>query len=304
MDKGLNEFIGKMSGNSDMITKNYFDSLVIETRLIDSSLASSEIDFVGLKLAAPVMLGVIGGYGHMGENSLLNSALAAKELDTVLWVSNAQKDETLKQLVETGARIGFVCKPYADQDHFISELKRAENCGVSVLACDIDHAYAKTGNYDGRGDVMFGPKTVAQLKEAAQSVSLPFFAKGVLSIQDALKAKEAGLAGVFLSHHHNIIASAIPPVMILPEIRKAVGDDFCIVVDCGINSGTEAFKALALGADCVAVARGYMAPLAKEGKDGVVNYIRGINGQLIELMSRTGSSDPSHIDPSVIHRLF
>ena len=304
MDNGMNDFLKKMSGNSDIITKNYYDSLVIETRLVDSALASADTDVAGVKLPTPVMLGVIGGFSHLGENALMKAAEAAKELDTVLWVSSHVNDEDLKALIATGAKIGFVCKPFMDQKRFIDTLKHAEELGVCLLASDIDHAYNKEGRYDTQGGNQFGPKSVAELREVVENVHLPFFAKGVLSVQDAVKCKEAGLAGVFLSHHHNMIASSIPPAMLAPEVRKAVGDDFCVIVDCGVNSGNEAFKALALGASAVCTARGYMAPLAKEGTEGVVNYVKAMTGQIVELLSRTGARDVRSIDPAVIHRMY
>ena len=296
------EFINRMSGNSDSITRAYFDRLVIEQRLIDSDLADMSMHLFNETFSTPIMLGVIGGFSKLGENALLKSAQAAKELNTVLWVSSHVTDEDLRELVTTGAKIGYVCKPYLDQEVFLSKLAAAKEAGVFMLATDIDHAY-KNGNYDSQGSAAFGPKSTAQLKEAKEKTGLPFIAKGVLSVSDARKCKEAGLDGVILSHHHNIYSYAIPPVMVLPEVVKAVGDDFTVIVDCGINSGVEAFKAIALGAKGLCVARPYMLPLAKGGAEGVVEFIKKMTADCRELMNRTGTIDIYHSDPSVIHVL-
>lgn len=300
----LQNFLKVFNGNSDLITQHYYDSLVIESRLIDSDLSDITLDFCGHRYATPVMLGVIGGWGQMGEKALFNSAEAARQLDTVLWVSSyALKDNKLEKLIATGAKIGYVCKPHRDQLVFLNELKRVSNTGIVAVAVDIDHAYGSDGEYDKHGGGDFGPKSVAQLKEAVEVLSVPLFTKGVLSVHDALKSREAGCAGCFISHHHNIIKSAIPPVMILPQIREAVGDEFTLIVDCGIKTGVEAFKALALGAEAVCVARGYMPHLVKEGTEGVVSYINKVTGETRELLNRTGSKDLKSIDPGVIHRL-
>lgn len=95
---------------------------------------------------------------------------------------------------------------------------------------------------------------------------------------------------------------AVPPVMLLPEIRKAVGQDMTIIVDCGIDTGTEAFKALALGADLVCSAQAAMKALRKGGKDSVVDWLRQNTALLRTYLNRTGSPDIHHIDPTVIHK--
>ena len=301
-DNAVKELINRMSGNSDVITKRYFDSLVIEQRIIGSDLADMHMDFFGEKLPMPIMMGAIGAFHHLGENALLKSAEAARELGTVLWTTSHLNNDELKEVVDTGVKTAFIVKPFKDQQFFLQRLIEGEKAGVKVLACDIDHAY-KNGEYDVQREFMFGPKSVEDLKEVKKNTSIPFIAKGVLSVHDALKCREAGVDGIILSHHHNIYPSAVPPLMVLPEIRKAVGDDYPVFVDCGITSGTEAFKALSLGASGVLVARGYMTPLAKEGKEGVVRYIRQLASETRELMNRTSSSDIRHIDPGVIHKL-
>lgn len=299
----VTELINRMTGNSDLITKKCFESLVIEERIVDSDLSDISMEFFGEKLDTPIMLGVIGGFNKLGENALLKSAEAAKELNSVLWISSHTSDEEVQALTATGARVIQIIKPYLDQEYFLGKVKRAEELGCFAVGTDIDHAYGKKGGYDIQGLHPFGPKSVVQLKEAVSSVSIPFIAKGVLSVQDAVKCQEAGVAAIILSHHHNIMNSSVPPVMILPDVRKAVGDTYCVLVDCGINSGTEAFKAMALGASGLCIARSYMAPLAREGKQGVVDHVNKMTGELQEFLNRTGSKDIKSIDPTVIHQL-
>ena len=301
-DNNVESVLSKNTGNSDILTRKYFESLAIEMRIVDSDLADISMDFYGNKLDMPVMMGVIGGFSHLGEDANYKATLAAKQLNTVYWTSSHIADDQLERMIKTGTRIGIVVKPFKDQDYYLSWLRKAEKEGVCAIATDIDHAY-KNGEYDGQQGMMFGPKSVVELREAKQALKVPFLAKGVLSVHDALKCKEAGLDGIILSHHHNIMSYAVPPVMILPEVRKAVGKDFKVFVDCGITSGREAFKALALGADGVLTARGYMAPLAKEGSDGVVNYFHKMSADIKEYMNRTASRDLNNIDPTVIHRV-
>mgnify|MGYP000809572606 FL=1 len=88
--------------------------------------------------------------------------------------------------------------------------------------------------------------------------------------------------------------------MVLPEIKKAVGDKMKIFVDCGIESGMDVFKALALGADAVCVGRDLMEAL-KNGGTAVTERINQMNRELMTIMARTGAKSLNEIDPSVIH---
>ena len=124
--------------------------------------------------------------------------------------------------------------------------------------------------------------------------------KGVLSVRDAEKCLEAGVRGIVVSHHHGIMEYAVPPLMILPRIAEAVGGKMPIFVDCGIATGYDAFKALALGATAVCVGRAVLGPLKESGAEGAAKYIRQMTRELAGVMARTGCADLSSIDRSVI----
>ena len=144
-------------------------------------------------------------------------------------------------------------------------------------------------------------KSQVELKEFIKSTKLPFIIKGVLSEQDAYKALEVGAKGIVVSHHHGIMNYAVPPLYILPGIAKVINRQIPIFVDCGIMSGMDVFKALALGADAVCAGRVIMEPLKKNGSMGVKDQIIQMTEELAGVMARTCSPDLRHIDPSVIH---
>ena len=73
--------------------------------------------------------------------------------------------------------------------------------------------------------------STAELKEFIKAAKLPFVVKGVLSVHDAVKCADAGAAGIVISHHHGIMDYAAPPLMLLPKIRKAVGNDLKIYIE-------------------------------------------------------------------------
>ena len=130
----------------------------------------------------------------------------------------------------------------------------------------------------------------------------PFIAKGVLSVQDALKCKDAGCAGIVISHHHGRIPFGVAPLMVLPKIKAALaGSGISLFVDCGIDTGYDAYKALALGADAVSVGRGILKPLLQEGAEGVRETVGKMNEQLSELMMYTCVKDTRSFDASELY---
>lgn len=195
-----------------------------------------------------------------------------------------------------------IIKPFMDHAIIKDQIEFAEKHHAFAVGIDVDHVPGTNGKYDVVDGIPLGPVTVQDLKEYAESTSLPFVVKGVLSVQDALKAKEAVADAIVISHHHGRIPFGIAPVQILPKIKEALKDtDIKIFVDCSIDSGYDAYKALALGADAVSVGRGILSPLLKEGKDGVIKKLSKMNEQLSELMMYTGIKDTESFDSSVLY---
>ena len=130
---------------------------------------------------------------------------------------------------------------------------------------------------------------------------MPVIVKGVLSLYDADQALEAGVSGMVLSHHNNRIEYAVPPLMILPEIRSTLKPEVPLFVDCEISTGMDAFKALALGASGVCIGRPLMTAIKQKGAEGVAEYLKKANDQLGKAMAYTGCTSLEKMDPSVIH---
>ncbi|MDT3380188.1 alpha-hydroxy acid oxidase [Labrys neptuniae] len=114
-------------------------------------------------------------------------------------------------------------------------------------------------------------KDMAWLRERWQG---RLVVKGVLAPEDALKAKSIGMDGVVISNHGGRqLDSASSTIAALPAIRRAVGPDFCLMLDGGIRRGTDIVKAIGLGADGVMLGRAYTYGLAAAGEAGVADVI-------------------------------
>ena len=283
--------------DSIQIARQYLDHLVIEGRIIGAQHPTSEVNVLGMTFETPIMTGALS-HLKRGMAGLAEGAKMAGALCSIGMGDNGELGEVLA----TGAKVIKIIKPYADREEVFSRIRFAEEHGAIGVGMDVEHA---VNTEDDADSVVAGLQmklpTMQELRAYVASTRLPFFIKGALSVQDAIRAKELGCAGVVLSHHNGLMRWAVPPYMLLPEIRKAVGDDFLLVADGGIEDGFDAFKALALGANLVCVGRALMPAYDEQGPQGVAQVIRTMNDQLKAMMVRTGAADLKHIDPTVLH---
>ncbi len=147
-----------------------------------------------------------------------------------------------------------------------------------------------------------GSKSVAQLREIVQMAEVPFIVKGIMTVKGALKAQEAGAAAIVVSNHGGRVLDQCPATAeVLPEIADALADSpMKILVDGGIRSGTDIFKALAMGADGVLICRPFVTALYGAGENGVKIYIEKLAGELKDAMSMCGAADLSEITREMI----
>lgn len=283
---------------SDEFTRDYFDSLLITPRYIDSDLPDTSIELFGRKFDTPIMTAALSHLHKICDNAMAEFALGAKNAGALHFVGMTEDDE-LEGILATGAATVKVIKPHEKEELIYHKMEHAASHGAFALGMDIDHCFSGDGKYDFVLGYPQKPKTFEQIKSYIGATDLPFIIKGVLSVDDAEKSVAAGASAILVSHHHGMMDYMVPPLMLLPEIKKAVGGRVKIIVDCGIESGMDVFKALALGADAVCVGRHLMDPL-KNGSKGVTDRINAMNNELKSIMARTGFKSISEIDDSVI----
>ncbi|MCF2663534.1 alpha-hydroxy-acid oxidizing protein [Oscillibacter valericigenes] len=146
-----------------------------------------------------------------------------------------------------------------------------------------------------------GSKTVEELKEIARIAGKPFILKGIMTVAGAKKALEAGASGIVVSNHGGRVLDQCPATAeVLPAIVDAVGGKMTVLVDGGIRTGMDVFKALALGADGVLIARPFVTMVYGGGADGVQVYVEKLKAELADAMAMCGAHSLSDIDRSMI----
>ncbi len=291
--------------SSKEITRAYFDSLLVEERLMDSAVPNTEMELYGKKFTTPIMtaaLSHIGTFNPDMPGGMVQYAQGAAQAGAVHWIGMGSEEE-FDAVVAAGASTIRIIKPYADETKIYDKIRRAEEKGALAVGMDIDHMFDLKGNPDLCMGEQMAVKSSEDLRKYIQSTQLPFIIKGVLSVRDAVKCAEIGAKGIVVSHHGGRINYAVPPLYVLPEIVKAVGDQMSVFVDCGIASGMDAYKAMALGATAVSVGTHLIPYIRKDGAQGVAKRINEMTEEMKGVMSYTGVKDVQSFDSTVIHRL-
>lgn len=147
-----------------------------------------------------------------------------------------------------------------------------------------------------------GSKTVEELKQIAAWAEKPFILKGIMTVAGAKKALEAGASGIVVSNHGGRVLDQCPSTAeVLPAIVDAVGDKMTILVDGGIRSGMDVFKALALGADAVLIGRPFVNMVYGGGAEGVQVYVDQLKAELADTMAMCGAHTLADINRSMIY---
>ena len=131
---------------------------------------------------------------------------------------------------------------------------------------------------------------------------LPFIVKGVMTVKGALKAKEAGAAAIVVSNHGGRVLDQCPATAeVLADIVDALkGSGVKVLVDGGIRTGVDVFKALAVGADAVLICRPFVPAVYGGGEEGVKLLIEKIGAELEDTMVMCGAKDVASIDRDMV----
>ena len=146
-----------------------------------------------------------------------------------------------------------------------------------------------------------GSKTVEELRAIAEMAEVPFIVKGIMTPKAAMKAREAGAVAIVVSNHGGRVLDQCPSTAeVLERISEAVDGSMKIFVDGGIRSGVDVFKALALGADGVIIARPFVTAVYGGGAEGVQCYVDKIGTELQDTMAMCGAFALSEITKDML----
>ena len=265
-------------------------------------------NFFGKQVALPVFAAPVGAmqlhygdkYDDLTYNDILVSACAGAG------IAAFTGDGTNPAVIQAAAgalKKNHGCgvptiKPW-NIDTVKAKMEQAKASGCFAVAMDVDAAglpFLKNMTPPA------GSKSVAELAEIVKLAERPFIVKGVMTVKGALKAKEAGAAAIVVSNHGGRVLDQCPATAeVLPEIAAALkGTGVKILVDGGIRTGVDVFKALALGADGVLICRPFVTAVYGGGEEGVKCYIDKIAAELADTMQMCGAHSLAEITRDMV----
>ncbi|MDO4620831.1 MAG: alpha-hydroxy-acid oxidizing protein [Lachnospiraceae bacterium] len=265
------------------------------------------LELFGHSFRFPFFAGPVGAvnmhYGDKYDDFAYNNLLvqACADLGIAAFTGdgiNPQVHEAATMAIKSAGGMGIpTVKPW-DEETVAQKMELVRQSGAVAAAMDVDAA----GLPFLRGqNPPAGRKSVEQLKQIIADAGVPFIVKGVMTVKGAEKAIAAGASAIVVSNHGGrVLDQCAATAEVLPEIARAVNGRIKIFVDGGIRSGGDVFKALALGADAVIIARPFVVSVYGGDKEGVEAYVEKIGSELKETMFMCGAKTLADITPDMV----
>lgn len=297
-------------GIGDTAIRNYDKWKEIRVQmdtLTENKPVDTTLELFGKSFQYPFFAGPVGAvnlhygdkYDDMAYNNILVSACA--DAGIAAFTGDGTNPEVMKAATaaikaKNGAGIPTV-KPW-NYDTIHEKMEMVKESGAFAAAMDIDAAglpFLKNLTPPA------GSKSVDELKEIVEDAKVPFIVKGIMTVKGALKAKEAGASAIVVSNHGGRVLDQCPATAeVLEDIVKAVNGSMKILVDGGIRSGSDVFKALAMGADAVLIARPFVTAVYGGAEEGVQAYVDKIAAELKDTMAMCGAHSLNEITRDMI----
>ncbi|MDD7220710.1 MAG: alpha-hydroxy-acid oxidizing protein [Clostridia bacterium] len=298
-------------GTGDTAIRNYDKWQEIRVNMdtiCENKTPDTSFSLFGHNFRYPFFAGPVGAvnlhYGDKYDDLAYNNILvqACSENGIAAFTGDGTNPEVMKGAAKAISSFGGIGVPTVKPwniDTIKEKLTLCRESGSFAVAMDIDAAglpFLKNMQPPA------GSKTVEELREIIEMAHVPFIIKGIMTVKGALKAKEAGASAIVVSNHGGRVLDQCPATAeVLKDIADALkGSGVKILVDGGIRSGTDVFKALALGADAVLICRPFVTAVYGGAQEGVKTLIEKIGAELADTMAMCGASDLASITEDMI----
>ena len=269
---------------------------------------TTDFTMFGHTFGLPIFTAPIGAlpmhYSDAYDDFAYNDILipTAVECGGMSFTGDGVDPEIMKRAVAAMNKVGGVgvptIKPW-NVEAVMAKLDILNENNIFAAAMDIDGAglpFLKAMNPNA------GSKTVEELREIIAFAKMPFIIKGIMTPRAAEKAVEAGAAGIVVSNHGGrVLGQTRATADVLPDIARAVKGKCVILVDGGIRSGVDVFKAIALGADAVLIGRPFVPAVYGGEAEGAKLLFDKYKAELIDTMTMCGAHSLAEISPDMVY---
>ena len=341
VDQPVFEYLQGGSGNEQSLRDNLqvFNEFQLFNRvLVDATQGSTHTTVLNHTLRHPILLAPVAYQKLVHPHGELETVRAADALDAGM-VTSTLSSCTLEAIAAQHQGMRWFQLYFQPQrEYTLDLLQRAEATGYSAIMVTLDATVQASNRRAQRAGFAFPPDVTAVNLEAYsppaaatlspdQSVifqgamreapkwqdlewllantRLPVLVKGVMHPADAERLVQLGVQGIVASNHGGRALDGVPaPARVLPSLRNALGKDVPILLDSGIRSGYDVFKALALGADAVMIGRPLLYGLAVAGALGVAHVLRLLRDELELCMALAGTPEIADIGPHCLREHY
>ena len=266
-------------------------------------------ELLGMKLSMPVLAAPIGGVsfnmgGKRSEEEYIAAIIDGCKRGGLVGCTGDGVPPFIHEAAFAaitaagGHGIPFI-KPWEDAELY-EKLNKAKATGATVIGMDIDAAGLITLRKMGRP---VSPKPMEKLREIIARTGTRFIVKGVMTVEDAQLAKQAGAHAIVVSNHGGRVLDHTPGTAdVLPGIAAEMKGKLEIIVDGGIRTGADVLKMLALGADAVMIGRPFSIAAVGGLTDGVAAYIEALRTELMQAMVMTGTRSLGKLPEGLLHK--
>lgn len=286
----------------------------------DCRSVSTQADLLGSSWSSPIAVAPMARQKAVHPSGELAMAQAARAAG-VGFACAMGSSTPWREVASMAGTAWFQITLQVDRADTLKAVRLAEDAGFEVLMVTVDSGVQQAAwqalalgfqwpkgcdaAHDALQDEPLPRVQLADLIWLRSVTPLPIVVKGILHPEDAVAVKGLGFDGVVVSNHggrtwDGVLASGVA----LPEVRAAVGSAFPVLVDGGIRSGADVFKALALGANAVWVGRLPLMALAAGGALSAAHCLKLLTQELSYTMQVCGCEDVSKINSNLLRRAF
>jgi glycolate oxidase len=292
------------------------DALAFRPRVLrDVATIDTAGRFGGHGITIPVALAPVGGLESFHPEGGVPVAKAATSFGVPIIVSSVSQPG-LEQVAEASGNGKKVFQLYVRGDRaWVDEMvRRAVDAGYDMFCLTVDTAiysrrerdiakrFVKPWRTRAAGHGFQAALNWDDVKHFKDKHRIPLVLKGIATREDAAIACEHGADVVYVSNHGGRqLDHGRGAIAVLPEVIEAVRGRAKVWVDGGISRGSDVVKAIALGAEMVAIGRLYCYGLAAEGQTGIERLLEILQAEIIEVLGLMGCTSFSGLDRSCLH---